>query len=47
MVRAKLRPVGPNVHDVRTIHASGPAAASECSFVRPYADSGLGASDST
>ena len=31
---------------MRTIHASSPAAASPWSFVRPYAPSGLGASDS-
>jgi hypothetical protein len=46
IVRTKLWPVGPKSHDERTIHASSPAAASPCSFVRPYADCGLGASDS-
>ena len=36
IVRTKLWPVQPKSHDERTIHASSPAAASPCSFVRPY-----------
>jgi hypothetical protein len=47
IVRTKLLLVQPNTHELRTIHASSPAAASACSFVRPYADCGFGASDST
>ena len=46
-MRTKFCLVQPNSHEVRTIHASSPAAASPCSFVRPYADSGFGESDST
>ena len=46
-MRTKLCDVGPKSHDVRTTHACSPAAASPCSFVRPYAPSGDGASDST
>ena len=46
-MRTKFVPVQPKSHDVRTIHAPSPAAASPCSFVRPYTDSGFGASDST
>jgi hypothetical protein len=42
-----LRPVSPNSQDDRTTHARAPAAASPWSFVRPYAESGLGGSDST
>ena len=47
IVRTKLCDVQPKRPDVRTIHACSPAAASPWSFVRPYAESGLGASDST
>ena len=47
IVRTKLWPVQPKSHDERTIHAFSPAAASPCSFVRPYAECGFGASDST
>ena len=39
--------VGPKSHEERTIQASPPAAASPCSFDRPYADCGFGPSDST
>ena len=46
-MRTKLWPVAPKSHDERTIHACSPAAASPCSFVRPYAPIGFGASDST
>jgi hypothetical protein len=46
MVSRKLRLVHPKSHDVRTIHASSPAAASAWSFVRPYDDCGFGGSDS-
>ena len=46
-MRTKLWPVGAKSHELRTIHARSPAAASPCSFVRPYAPSGFGASDST
>ncbi len=45
-MRTKFFPVGPKSHDVRTTHARSPAAASPWSFVRPYADTGFGASDS-
>src|SRR5436190_617074 len=37
MVRTKLCDVQPKRPDVRTIHAFSPAAASPCSFERPYA----------
>ncbi len=47
IVRTKLWPVGPKSHELRTIQAESPAAASPCSFVRPYADRGAGESDST
>ena len=47
IVRTKLWPVGPKSHELRTIQASGPAAASPCSLLRPYAESGLAPSDST
>ena len=47
IVRTKLWPTGPKSHELRTIHASEPAAASPCSFVRPYTESGAGESDST
>ena len=47
IVRTKLWPVGPKSQEERTTHARSPAAASPCSFVRPYAESGDGASDST
>jgi hypothetical protein len=46
-VRTKLWPVAPKSHELRTIQAASPAAASACSFVRPYAPSGDGGSDST
>ncbi len=46
-MRTKFFEVGPNSQDVRTIHARSPAAPSPYSFVRPYAPSGDGASDST
>src|SRR5581483_6455336 len=46
IVRTKLWPVQPKSHDERTIHASSPAAASPCSFERPYDESGFVASDS-
>ena len=46
-MRRKFFEVGPNSHDVRTIQARSPAAPSPYSFVRPYAPSGDGASDST
>ena len=46
IVRTKLRPVGPKSQDERTIQACSPAAASPCSFERPYADCGFGPSDS-
>ena len=35
IVRTKLCPVGPNSHELRTIQARSPAAASAWSFVRP------------
>jgi len=38
IVRTKFELVQPKSQDVRTIHASPPAAASPCNFVRPYAD---------
>ena len=47
IVRTKLCDVHPNSPDVRTTHACSPAAASPCSFVRPYAESGCAPSDST
>ena len=47
IVRTKLWPVCPKSHELRTIQASAPAAASPSSFERPYAESGLGRSDST
>ena len=47
IVRTKFDPVGPKSHELRTIHACSPAAASPWSFVRPYAEAGLGPSDST
>ena len=45
-MRTKLWPVSPKSQDERTIHARSPAAASPASFERPYAESGVGASDS-
>ncbi len=47
IVRTKFFDVQPKSHELRTTHARSPAAASPCSFVRPYAPSGDGASDST
>ena len=42
IVRTKLWPLGPKSHDERTISAFSPAAPSEWSFERPYAESGFG-----
>ena len=47
IVLTKFFPVGPNSPELRTIHACSPAAPSPNSFVRPYAEIGFGASDST
>jgi len=46
IVRTKFVLVQPNSHELRTIHARSPAAASPSSFVRPYTERGDGASDS-
>ena len=40
IVRTKFCDVQPKSQELRTIHACSPAAASPCSFVRPYAESG-------
>ena len=47
MVSTKFRLVHPKSQELRTIQASSPAAPSPWNFVRPYADCGFGASDST